>query len=273
MPANALPAVLSEALLYTRPGVLELLPAVPDQLAKGTITGVRGRNQVRIDSLAWDLPGRTATVTLTSAVTQAITLISRRGIASVTTSAPVTSSPLGPHARVISLTAGQQVQVTVGLPTGTRRTTPAGQPAQRKGAGRQRRLHRRRRDHHPVAVDRRRPTSNGRCCRTATAHTGCPASGAERSWTAPGGSGQGAALIQWADTRQHEPVVEPGPRGDQRLLPARQREQRMVCRHRRRLHRRRRQGRPAPVSGEASQEWQIIGVSEGSAAVGWPHGR
>src|SRR5207249_661173 len=95
------------------------LPAVPDQLAKGTITGVRGRNQVRIDSLAWDLPGRSTTVTLTSAVTQTITLISRRGIASVTTSATVTTSPLGPQARVISLPAGQQVRVTVGLPTGT----------------------------------------------------------------------------------------------------------------------------------------------------------
>jgi alpha-L-fucosidase 2 len=117
--ANALPGVLSEALVYTRPGIVELLPAVPDQLATGTITGVRGRNQVRIDSLSWDLPGRAVTVMLTSAVTQAITLISRRGIASVTTSATVASSSLGPQARVISLPAGHQVQVTVGLPTGT----------------------------------------------------------------------------------------------------------------------------------------------------------
>ncbi len=119
--ANALPGVLSEAIVYTRPGILELLPALPDQLAKGTITGVRGRNRVRIDSLGWDLAARTVTVTLTSAVTQNITLISRRGMASVSTSAPVASSPLGSHARVISLSAGQQVQVTVGL-------TPAGQP-------------------------------------------------------------------------------------------------------------------------------------------------
>ncbi len=116
--ANALPAVLSEALIYTRPGIVELLPAVPDQLAKGAITGVRGRNQVRIDSLAWDLPGGTTTVTLTSAVDQAITLISRRGIASLTTTAAVASSPLGSPARVISLIAGQQVQVTVALPAG-----------------------------------------------------------------------------------------------------------------------------------------------------------
>lgn len=113
--ANALPGVLSEAIVYTRPGIVELLPALPDQLAKGSITGVRGRNRVRIDNLTWDLAARTATVTLTSAVTQAITLISRRGMATVTTSAPVASSPLGGHARVISLTAGQQVQIAVGL--------------------------------------------------------------------------------------------------------------------------------------------------------------
>ena len=113
--ANALPGVLSEAIVYTRPGIVELLPALPDQLAKGRITGVRGRNRVRVDSLSWDLAARTATVTLTSAVTQPITLISRRGMASVATSAPVATSPLGSHARVISLTAGQQVQVTVGL--------------------------------------------------------------------------------------------------------------------------------------------------------------
>ncbi|TDC64687.1 lectin [Micromonospora sp. KC207] len=116
--ANALPGVLAEAIVYTRPGIVELLPALPDQLAKGSITGVRGRNRVRIDSLGWDLAARTATVTLTSAVTQDITLISRRGMASVSTSAPVASSPLGSHARVISLTAGQQVQITVNLPAG-----------------------------------------------------------------------------------------------------------------------------------------------------------
>jgi alpha-L-fucosidase 2 len=116
--ANALPGVLGEALVYTRPGIVELLPALPDQLAKGSITGVRGRNQVRVDSLTWDLAARTATVTLTSAVTQSITLTSRRGMTSVATSAPVASSPLGAHARVISLTAGQQAQVTVGLRAG-----------------------------------------------------------------------------------------------------------------------------------------------------------
>ncbi len=119
--ANTLPAVLAEALLYTRPGVLELLPALPDQLAKGTIKGVRGRNRVLVESLTWDTAARTATVTLVSDITQDITLLCRRGMTSVATTATVASSPLGTHARKVSLTAGTRVQITLGLLTGTYR--------------------------------------------------------------------------------------------------------------------------------------------------------
>ncbi|TDB70867.1 RICIN domain-containing protein [Micromonospora sp. KC721] len=119
--AHALPGVLSEAIGYTRPGIVELLPALPDQLTKGGITGVRGRNRVRVDSLTWDLAARTVTVTLTSAVTQRITLISRRGMASVATSVPVATSPFGSHARVISLSAGEPAQIVVALPAGYHR--------------------------------------------------------------------------------------------------------------------------------------------------------
>ncbi|MFE2710040.1 glycosyl hydrolase family 95 catalytic domain-containing protein [Streptomyces mirabilis] len=116
--ANALPAMLSEAMVYSRPGILELLPALPDQLSKGTIKGVRGRNRIRVESLTWDLDGRTATVVLTSDVTQNITLISRRGMTSVTTTATVAPSPLGSHARGVSLTAGTRTTITIGLLSG-----------------------------------------------------------------------------------------------------------------------------------------------------------
>ncbi|MPY60400.1 glycosyl hydrolase family 95 catalytic domain-containing protein [Streptomyces spongiae] len=115
--AHALPAVLAEALLCTRPGVLELLPALPEQWDRGRITGVRGRGGIRVHSLDWDLPGRTATVTVTSDQTQDVTLISRRGMTSVTTSAHVGPSTLGPHARRVCLTTGERTQITVTLPT------------------------------------------------------------------------------------------------------------------------------------------------------------
>lgn len=125
--ANAIPAVLAEALVYTRPGFLELLPALPDQMPRGAITGVRGRNRILVENLDWDLGAHTTTVTVTSAVAQDITLICRRGIASITAipAVTVTSSALGDHARVVTLPAATTVQITVSLgattPTGTYR--------------------------------------------------------------------------------------------------------------------------------------------------------
>ncbi len=116
--ANTLPAVLAEALVYSRPGLLELLPALPDQLAKGTITGVRGRCRVRVDSLSWDTAARTTTVTLTSDITQNLTLVCRRGITSVASTATVAPSSLGGHARTVSLVAGVSTRITLSLLTG-----------------------------------------------------------------------------------------------------------------------------------------------------------
>jgi hypothetical protein len=113
--ANTIPAVLSEALVYTRPGVLELLPALPYQIPIGSISGVRGRNRVHVRTLSWNTTAGTATVTLTSDLTQDITLICRRGIDTVSASVPVAASPLGGHARVVSLTAGSSTQITIGL--------------------------------------------------------------------------------------------------------------------------------------------------------------
>ncbi|MFE2726138.1 RICIN domain-containing protein [Kitasatospora sp. NPDC059327] len=113
--ANAIPGILGEALVYSRPGVLEILPALPDQLAKGSIKGVRGRNRVTVESLSWDTAARTATVVLVSDITQNITFVCRRGMTSVSTGASVATSPLGNHARVVSLTAGTRTTITVGL--------------------------------------------------------------------------------------------------------------------------------------------------------------
>ncbi|MFB6634410.1 RICIN domain-containing protein [Streptomyces sp. NPDC056362] len=119
--ANALPAILAESLIHTRPGMLEILPALPEQLARGTIRGVRGRNRVLVDSLTWDTTARTATVTLVSDVTQTLDFVCRRGIRSLSTTATVAASSLGDHARKVSLTAGGRTKITVGLLTGTYR--------------------------------------------------------------------------------------------------------------------------------------------------------
>ncbi|MCX5388589.1 RICIN domain-containing protein [Streptomyces sp. NBC_00094] len=117
--ANALPAVVSEALLYTRPGILELLPALPEEFVRGAIRGVRGRNRVLVESLSWDTTARSATVTLVSDIAQDVTLVCRRGIASVSATVGVAPSPLGDHARTVTLAAGVRTQLTLGLMTGT----------------------------------------------------------------------------------------------------------------------------------------------------------
>lgn len=114
--AHAMPAVIAEALLYSRPGILELLPALPGQMAKGTITGVRGRNRVLVESLSWDIAAGTAAVVLISDITQEITLICRRGITVFSAGgATVADSELGGHARTVGLKAGVRTVVELSL--------------------------------------------------------------------------------------------------------------------------------------------------------------
>lgn len=122
--AHTLPAVLIEMLVDSQPGsavgapggTIELLPALPATLPQGAITGVRTRNQVTVTSMAWNLPALTVTATLTSDITQSITLINRRGIAAITSGATVSASTLGSFARVLALKAGAATQVAITLP-------------------------------------------------------------------------------------------------------------------------------------------------------------
>jgi alpha-L-fucosidase 2 len=72
--------IMMEMLAYSRPGVIELLPALPPSLVKGSINGMLARTFARIDKLAWDMEARTADVTITSVRKQDITLIARYGI-------------------------------------------------------------------------------------------------------------------------------------------------------------------------------------------------
>jgi alpha-L-fucosidase 2 len=192
---NAIPAVLAEALVYTRPGILELLPALPDQWAKGSITGIRGRNRVLVESLSWDTAARTVTAVVTSALAQDITLICRRGIASVSASVPVKDSPLGGHARIVSLPANVRTTLTLGL-LGTFRLVnrASGKVLDVKGAAK---------DDGAAIIQwpwtgaanqqwRLLPGSDG-SFKIAGVNSG-------KLLDSPGGSVQGAALDQWSDS-------------------------------------------------------------------------
>ncbi|WP_026556608.1 glycosyl hydrolase family 95 catalytic domain-containing protein [Arthrobacter sp. 35W] len=114
--ANSLPAILAEALIYSRPGMLELLPALPEQLSKGSIQGVRGRNRVLVENLVWDTAARTVQATLTSDINQSLELVCRRGITAITASAGVLgASSIGGHARTLQLSAGVSTVIQISL--------------------------------------------------------------------------------------------------------------------------------------------------------------
>ncbi len=81
---GGIPAIMMEMLAYSRPGVIELLPALPASLAKGSIDGMLARTFARINKLSWDMEARTVDLVITSLRKQDITLIARYGIEDIT---------------------------------------------------------------------------------------------------------------------------------------------------------------------------------------------
>ena len=77
---GGIPAIIMEMLAYARPGVVEVLPALPPSLKKGSIKGILARTFARIDKLSWDMDTRTVDITINSLKKQDITLIARYGI-------------------------------------------------------------------------------------------------------------------------------------------------------------------------------------------------
>ncbi|MGC9969025.1 MAG: glycoside hydrolase N-terminal domain-containing protein [Bryobacteraceae bacterium] len=91
---GGIPAIVMEMLLYSRPGVIEVLPALPETLAKGSISGMLARTFARIDKFAWDMGARTVELTVTSFRKQDVTLMARYGIEAITAPAGVLAAPL-----------------------------------------------------------------------------------------------------------------------------------------------------------------------------------
>ncbi|WP_433440995.1 glycoside hydrolase family 95 protein [Nonomuraea sp. CA-141351] len=72
--AITLPGVFLELLVYSRPGTVELLPALPSTLERGRVRGVRCRGRVTVEELTW---GDGVRARLTSPVDQIVTVIHR----------------------------------------------------------------------------------------------------------------------------------------------------------------------------------------------------
>ena len=83
---GGIPTIMMEMLAYSRPGVIEVLPALPPSLVKGSINGMLLRTFARLDKLAWDMDARTVDLTVTSVRKQDVTLIARYGIEAISAS-------------------------------------------------------------------------------------------------------------------------------------------------------------------------------------------
>jgi hypothetical protein len=114
---GGIPAIIMEMLAYSRPGVIEVLPALPPSLVKGAINGMLVRTFAKLDKLAWDMKARTVDVTITSLKKQNIRLIARHGLEKI--SAPAGVLAAKPRAGMAScdlhLPAGMPVELHLNL--------------------------------------------------------------------------------------------------------------------------------------------------------------
>jgi hypothetical protein len=91
---GGIPTIMMEMLLYSRPGVIEVLPALPPTLLKGSINGMLARTFARVDKLKWDMETRTVDLTVTSFRKQDVTLMARHGIEKITATPGVLAASL-----------------------------------------------------------------------------------------------------------------------------------------------------------------------------------
>lgn len=88
---GALPTVLLESLLYSRPGFLEPLPARPEGcFRKGTMRGMAARTFAAIDQLSWDFDRQEIHLIFTPLKSQTITLCYRNGYEKIIANVPLT---------------------------------------------------------------------------------------------------------------------------------------------------------------------------------------
>ena len=110
---GGIPAIMMEMLAYSRPGVIEVLPALPPILVKGSINGMLLRTFARLDKLSWNMDARTVDLTVTSVRKQDVTLIARYGIEDISTSSGVLAAKpqSGEAACDLHLPEGKPVEI------------------------------------------------------------------------------------------------------------------------------------------------------------------
>ena len=71
---GTIPELLNMMLVFSWPGRLDLLPALPEALPRGALKGIMARGQIHIDKLEWDRPAGRVELRLTSRIEQTIIL-------------------------------------------------------------------------------------------------------------------------------------------------------------------------------------------------------
>ena len=117
---GGIPAIMMEMLAYSRPGVIEVLPALPPSLMKGSINGMLLRTFARLDKLAWNMEARTVDATITSAKKQDVTLIARHGIEKISAPAGVLAAQHQPGRADCELHLPERKPVELHLELGRR---------------------------------------------------------------------------------------------------------------------------------------------------------
>ena len=110
---HTVPAIMMEMLVNSKNQVIELLPALPESLITGAVSGIKTRNRVTVENLSWDMDERSINCRLKSDINQHITLIQRRGIVSIESNVPITPSAIGNEAWTIQLKAGETAEITL----------------------------------------------------------------------------------------------------------------------------------------------------------------
>ena len=171
------PSAMLEMLLYSRPGLIELLPAMPSAWsASGSVTGVPARGAFTVD-IAWSA-GRVTSATIHGTAGGYDDGEGRH------------VEPGGDHRRR-RLDGGHAERPG-------QHDVQAGQPTQRQGDRRSRSLEERGHGADPVELSTTAPTSTGRSPRPATAFTMTNVASGLLVDVNGGSTADGAAIIQWS---------------------------------------------------------------------------
>ncbi|MFZ0233301.1 MAG: glycoside hydrolase N-terminal domain-containing protein [Candidatus Acidiferrales bacterium] len=117
-PQGALPTIMMEMLVYSRPGVVELLPAIPVSLRQGSAQGILCRTRAKIDNLQWDLDSKKLEVTISSPIDQTLSLVVRRGIEAASTGQPDALIDFKPGTSSVTLHLAAGRALTIHLTVG-----------------------------------------------------------------------------------------------------------------------------------------------------------